>query len=362
MSSFFPNSFTKYPLIRRSLPLRTLLESILDYGYSASGKAGGFMARDWHRGPNLSLAALSFDLHQKLAEEYGGEEKWGYRRLTTVQVELKAEERFEDVPDINWIDKATSSSVIGDSSSTAQVTPGLFTEAMVSLAQEKGVKVTIATVTGIEMDGSGLPTAVIATNDQGERIRVEATDVLFATGPWTASLAKKVLGKRAGSALDIEPSRCSTSVVFRPSIPVSAHALFTEMHTPDGKSTSPEIYPRGDGTVYMCGDHTDPLRQRPFPERADAIAPSEIAIKNLTQRLAFVSEKFKDAEIVVTQACFRPESKRNRPLIGKLGEGLWIASGHSVWGICNAPGTGKVMSELLLDGEATSADIRGLRP
>ena len=93
----------------------------------------------------------------------------------------------------------------------------------------------------------------------------------------------------------------------------------------------------------MCGDHTDPLRQRPFPDRADAVPPSDIAIRNLTQRLAFLSEKFKDAEVVRTQACFRPESKRNRPLIGKLGEGLWIASGHSVWGICNGPGTGKVM-------------------
>jgi glycine/D-amino acid oxidase-like deaminating enzyme len=128
----------------------------------------------------------------------------------------------------------------------------------------------------------------------------------------------------------------------------------------------------------MCGDHTDPLRQRPFTAKATDATPSEIAIKNHQNRLEFISEKFKDAKIETTQACFRPESTRNRPIIGALGNGLWMASGHSVWGICNGPGTGKLMvrllafsqttfadiskAELLLDGKTMSADIRGLKP
>ena len=32
----------------------------------------------------LGLAALSFDLHAKLAKEYGGAEKWGYRTVDTL--------------------------------------------------------------------------------------------------------------------------------------------------------------------------------------------------------------------------------------------------------------------------------------
>lgn len=112
---------------------------------------------------------------------------------------------------------------------------------------------------------------------------------------------------------------------------------------PNGEAVSPEIYPRPDGTLYMSGDHTDPMRQRTLTAKATDATPSEIAVKNHKDRLEFLSEKFKDARIEVTQACFRPESKRNRPIVGKLGEGLWIASGHSVWGICNGPGTGKVM-------------------
>lgn len=51
------------------------------------------------------------------------------------------------------------------------------------------------------------------------------------------------------------------------------------------------------------------------------------------------------------------------PFIGNTNvENLYLASGHSCWGINNAPGTGLLMAELLLDGEATSASLDGLEP
>jgi glycine/D-amino acid oxidase-like deaminating enzyme len=33
--------------------------------------------------------------------------------------------------------------------------------------------------------------------------------------------------------------------------------------------------------------------------------------------------------------------------------GAYVATGHSVWGILNAPATGEAVAELLLDGETT---------
>lgn len=99
-----------------------------------------------------------------------------------------------------------TSRIIGTPSSTAQVNPHLFTKSMVELAEERGIKVTIATVDGLEFAEDGkTPSAVLATNDAGEQIKIPATDVLFAAGPWTASVAKKLLGKKAGAALDIGP-------------------------------------------------------------------------------------------------------------------------------------------------------------
>jgi glycine/D-amino acid oxidase-like deaminating enzyme len=85
---------------------------------------------------------------------------------------------------------------------------------MVELAEERGVKVTIASVDGIEFEEDGsTPAAVLATDDSGEPIKIPATDVLFAAGPWTASVAKKLLGKRANAALDIEPRYISALAV-----------------------------------------------------------------------------------------------------------------------------------------------------
>ena len=51
---------------------------------AASGKSGGFLAKDWHGTPTASLSAMSYDLHAELAGKYGGAEKWGYRTVDTL--------------------------------------------------------------------------------------------------------------------------------------------------------------------------------------------------------------------------------------------------------------------------------------
>ena len=51
------------------------------------------------------------------------------------------------------------------------------------------------------------------------------------------------------------------------------------------------------------------------------------------------------------------------PLVGHVGvKGLYMAAGHTCWGIQNAPGTGKVMSEFVFDGDAKSAKVKNLDP
>lgn len=52
----------------------------------ASGKAGGFIARNWIQNATFSLEDLSFRLHEELARKYGGDEKWGYRRCRPLLV------------------------------------------------------------------------------------------------------------------------------------------------------------------------------------------------------------------------------------------------------------------------------------
>ena len=43
-------------------------------------------------------------------------------------------------------------------------------------------------------------------------------------------------------------------------------------------------------------------------------------------------------------------------------KGLILGSGHSCWGIQNGPATGKLISEIVLDGKAVSAKLGKLDP
>jgi glycine/D-amino acid oxidase-like deaminating enzyme len=51
------------------------------------------------------------------------------------------------------------------------------------------------------------------------------------------------------------------------------------------------------------------------------------------------------------------------PLIGPVPgvKGAYVATGHSVWGILNAPATGEAMAELIIDGSARTVDRVALR-
>ena len=52
------------------------------------------------------------------------------------------------------------------------------------------------------------------------------------------------------------------------------------------------------------------------------------------------------------------------PLIGKVprSEGIYVATGHNVWGILNAPATGEALAELIADGAARSTDLAPFDP
>jgi glycine/D-amino acid oxidase-like deaminating enzyme len=40
----------------------------------------------------------------------------------------------------------------------------------------------------------------------------------------------------------------------------------------------------------------------------------------------------------------------------------YVATGHSVWGMLNAPATGEAMAELIADGKAHSTDLSPFDP
>lgn len=75
---------------------------------SASGYAGGFLARDWF-GPWLAaLGALSFDEHHRLAQEHGGREKWGYSPATCVSYTASTAASGSQKRGDDWLRDGTS--------------------------------------------------------------------------------------------------------------------------------------------------------------------------------------------------------------------------------------------------------------
>ena len=43
-------------------------------------------------------------------------------------------------------------------------------------------------------------------------------------------------------------------------------------------------------------------------------------------------------------------------------EGAYIATGHSVWGMLNAPASGEAMAELILDGVTSQVNLAPFAP
>jgi glycine/D-amino acid oxidase-like deaminating enzyme len=85
------------------------------------------------------------------------------------------------------------------------------------------------------------------------------------------------------------------------------------------------------------------------------VKPDPGAINRLQTICERLSPAFRAERIIARQACFRPVTQDGMPLIGKVprSEGAYIATGHSVWGILNAPATGEAMAELIAEGAET---------
>jgi glycine/D-amino acid oxidase-like deaminating enzyme len=77
-----------------------------------------------------------------------------------------------------------------------------------------------------------------------------------------------------------------------------------------------------------------------------------------------ISPALAAAPIKARQACFRLVTEDGLPLTGSAPgiDGAYVATGHSVWGMLNAPVTGEAMSELILDGLAHRVDLALVAP
>lgn len=319
---------------------------------SASGKSGGFLALDWCRGTPLDrLARRSFALHAELAETLGNRFgiQWGYRRLETfggVAGDGKPARRARRP----WLsDRVAITGRLGSTDTTALVEPRAFTTGLLRAAEAHGAELRQGTASGLVRDASGAARGVMLEGGG----TVEGDAVVIAMGPWSI-LATRWLPLPATYGFK------GHSLVFRTGDAIPAEALFLEYEEANGEVLTPEIFARADGTVWACAvSSTASLPLDPAEVAGDGGAHErlEALCRTLSPALAA-------APIVAHQACFRPVTEDGLPLIGAIQEvpGAFVATGHSVWGMLNAPATGEAMAGLILDGASPHVDLSRFAP
>ncbi|WP_027551269.1 FAD-binding oxidoreductase [Bradyrhizobium sp. Cp5.3] len=338
---------TAYFLRRRGIDV-TVVERT-EVAAAASGKAGGFLALDWCAGTSLdALARRSFALHARLADEIAGD--WGYRRMSAYSgfVVSDADARRDTPAALGWLSNGiVIAHRLATTETTAIVHPRKFTSAMMNAALAQGAEFHTGRVTGVMRDASGTARGV-----EIDGRTLEADAVVIAMGPWSLLAAQWM-------SLPAVYGQRSPSIVYDTGTDVPADALFLESEE-NGDAVSIEVFPRADGSTHITA-FSDVA---PLPLDPAAVTPDQDAIDRLQAISERISPAFRADRIIARQACFRPVTQDGLPLIGKVpqSEGLYVATGHNVWGILNAPATGEALAQLIAEGAAGDIDLSPFDP
>ena len=334
---------TAYFLARRGVEVTVVERS--GVACAASGKSGGFLALDWcDDSPLGPLARASFALHAELAKSIATD--YGYRRVDTFMLAAREQGAVRGehrVAPPRWLDgTGVVTAALGSTETTAQLHPAQFTAALIEAAR---ARVRLGVVQEIvQHDG-----AAVGVRVDGATLAADA--VVLALGPWTSHVVGRLLPRIRG---------LKGYSVTLDAAGVPPHALFVDYRTADGRSLEPEIFPRPDGSVYVCG-MADP---QPLPESPEDVRVDDASCAVLARAAGRVSTTLAAATITRRQACYRPVTDDGLPLIGRVPSvaGAYVATGHGPWGMLNAPGTGFALAELIVDGAATTIDLRAFDP
>jgi glycine/D-amino acid oxidase-like deaminating enzyme len=362
---------------------------------SASGYAGGFLARDWFAEKAAPLGNLSFDLHRQLAEKHGGQSRWGYAgshvyslSMNDAPAGVRGEDWLlagtsraqavgrkvhghvsspEEAVNVDgtpaWMTPQTGATwnAIAGIEDCGQVEPRKLCEFLLAECKRRGVEVhTGYRPIKLETDDKAKTTFLMlepVKHSRSGSFEVTCSDVVIASGCWTPRVWKTLFPK-SNISIEID-ALAGHSIIYKtpryvkPFINTATQSkdryISYAIYCPPTKSWSysPEAYARLDGQgrpEIWIGGLNNTSTEVPLPELAtdskglisrDQLKNLRSAAVELTglKQGAGVAED--DLEVASEALCFRPVSKTGVPILQEMPQrvlGLGRSSpGAKIW-------------------------------
>jgi len=235
--------------------------------------------------------------------------------------------------------------------------PAALTIALALLAASRGAVIRHHLSARALMTDGDRVTGVVT--DEG---KIEGDEVVVAAGPWSPGLLEPlgfrlpVVGVR-GWLVRVDPGEPLVRHLVRTAErngPVGAARVGdiarSGLPTSDGYGST--VHPYDDGTALIGSSRGAWLT----PEPEDPSVPRRL----LTGAIRIVP-RLADAAMVSSWWGLRPMTPDERPMIGRLGDGLVVATGHGSEGVINGAGTAELVASVVL-GERPPFDASPLDP
>lgn len=334
-----------------------LLERAEDLGTGSTAAAAGGFRHQFGSEVNVRLSLASIPMLTGFEEEHGlpldvhqegylllvrDESAWeGFRAAAEMQRELGARvdlltgsEAAELIPGLMVEDVVGATFGPDDGiADTSGLTQGYATLARGSGAEiQTGVEVVELITDGDRVTG--------ARTGAGEEIRAGA--VVNAAGPWAGALAAT-----AGVELPLEP--IPRNVVVTGPFPGAPERRTLAVDTSTG------FYFHREGAGVLMGMGAEDER----PSFETTVDQTFIAEEVLPTAMR-VFPPIEEAGIEHTWCGLYEMTPDRHPIIGQAVPGLYLANGFSGHGFQHSPIVGKLLAEMIVDGEASTVDISSL--
>jgi sarcosine oxidase, subunit beta len=346
---------TAYHLAARGAGKVLLLEREKFLGMGSTGRNAGGVRYQFSTKVNVRLSLYSLDIIAHFQELFGISADYrpiGYLFLLTTpaavatfQAEVAMQHRV-GVPWVNFLERdeiarlvplVNLEGVLGGTLSPRDglADPNSVTQGFAQAARQHGAQIETETVvTGIRTQGGRV--AAVMTN-KGE---VATRTVVNCAGPWAG-----LIGKMAGVDLPIVPVRRQFFVTDAlPQVPHD-HVFTIEFET------SLYFHPEGPGLLVGMSNADE--------QPGDTYAIDEEFHLKMLERAMYRLPLLEQARVARQMAGLYEVTPDAHPILSgaKALPGFYIAAGFSGHGFQHSPATGKVMSEIILDGASKTVDV-----